>query len=71
MLLFRIVAKDDDFTEEFNTVSYTIRPQNDHFHIDTSSGLIYLTNNLDYENKTQRVFIFMVSSISLLHNMIW
>ena len=52
----RFVAKDDDFTTEFNTVSYWLDISVEHFYIDSSSGALYLSKELDYENKTQHQF---------------
>ena len=54
-----ISAIDDDFTAEFSTVSYWIDPPSDHFLIDATTGKIYLTAPVDYENKTK--YEFMVS----------
>ena len=49
----RILAYDDDFTEEFNTVTYWIDPPSDQFFIDPSTGKIYLITPVDYENQTK------------------
>ena len=58
-LYYRAKARDDDFTEKFNTISYWIHPSSDHFLINPLNGDIYLTTPLDYETTT--IYEIMVS----------
>lgn len=50
---YRILAKDDDITPEYNTVTYWLHPPQSHFIIGSSTGDIYLAAPLDYENRTK------------------
>ena len=55
-IYFRFVAKDDDTTPEFNTVRYWLDISVEHFYIDSSSGALYLSKELDYEKQKQHKF---------------
>ena len=50
------MAKDNDFTTEFNTVNYWLNSSEEHFYIDSSTGELYLSEELDYEQQKQHHF---------------
>ena len=60
----RLLAKDNDFTTEFNTVRYWLDTSVEHFYIDSISGELYLNKELDYEEQTQHHFTVCIKNIS-------
>ena len=60
----RLLAKDNDFTMEFNTVRYWLDTSVEHFYIDSISGELYLNKDLDYEEQTQHNFTVCIKNIS-------
>ena len=57
------MAKDNDFTTEFNTVNYWLNTSTEHFYIDSSTGELYLSKELDYEEQTQHHFTVCIEYI--------